>query len=193
MGLKSLVNNGFSDRWFQIEAAYFLFPPECRKLVGAGGFKRSIPSETSMPEEVSEGIDVSKGLAGEVSKGIGCFKRYEWYARIFMRHGRSIIVWLNQVQPHGLRAIRTASRQIGREWKIALAFLLILAYNAFCDNFGGRHEGISVSTGNFIQVERLGALGQQTRPRRQDSRRGAVWAVMGDTRECREARQPEER
>ena len=77
MGLKSLVNSDFLDRWFQIGTAYFLFPLESRKLLDAGGFKRNIPSETSTPEEVSEGIDVSKGLAGEVSKGIGCFKRYE--------------------------------------------------------------------------------------------------------------------
>ena len=54
------------------------------------------------------------------------------------------------------------------------------------------HEGILVSAGNFVLVECLRTLGQQTRSGRQDSRRGAVWAVVGSPGGCGEACRSEE-
>ena len=47
-------------------------------------------------------------------------------------------------------------------------------------------KGVPVCSGNFIQVARLRAVGQQARPGREDSRRGTLRTVVGHPRDRRE-------
>ena len=76
------------------------------------------------------------------------------------------------------------------EWGLRIVFLRTLVYNV---HGGMCHEGISVDSGNIIQMERLRAPRQPVCDGGAHSRRGAVREVMGHSRGREKAYRSEEK